>query len=468
MGISSSRQEKANNVAINRRVSAFDPKLIKGAQKSKRRRRSSSRIVKKTDANVCPDPESTWLKVKTDLPVSGCDHCVIGGFDPSGRIEVVNMDTATFVFPALSRQARRKKKSSKVKRGFARESPGGKYRSNNNGENSSRDVSSRKRQSSALKPGLFLVLDGHGSSGHVLVELVQDFITKNVTDAAATSLLSKGNEKQVEKFSIELFEGCQKMLENEVKEEGAFSGCTATLALLTGSYLHVASIGDCTAVLINRNASHPHWSASKGYSANRGGGAILEDKEDHSGYSNSSYVNSDSTWAGSERKRNKFFPVQTSLMHRATDASERERIIKAGGRVEPMSDGNGNFVGPPRVWKMGANIPGLCSTRSFGDFVGHELGVIHVPEIYHRQIDGTEAYLVIASDGLWEVMTMDEVTEFLDHALSKPDLITRHENRCGELLAKEAQRRWLRLVLHEETIVDDIAVLVVVFQTHHG
>ena len=39
-----------------------------------------------------------------------------------------------------------------------------------------------------------------------------------------------------------------------------------------------------------------------------------------------------------------------------------------------------------------------------------------------------------------------------------------YENRCGELLAKEAQRRWLSLVLHDDVLVDDIAASVLVFK----
>ena len=46
---------------------------------------------------------------------------------------------------------------------------------------------------------------------------------------------------------------------------------------------------------------------------------------------------------------------------------EKERIIKAGGRVEPFKDERCGFVGPYRVWFKHDNYPGLAMSRSFGD-----------------------------------------------------------------------------------------------------
>ena len=83
-------------------------------------------------------------------------------------------------------------------------------------------------------------------------------------------------------------------------------------------------------------------------------------------------------------------------------------------------------------------------------------------------------------------MTIEEVTEFVGlilqarGVLGSPGKSKRrsanrrggatgnYENRCGELLAKEAQRRWLSLVLHDDVLVDDIAASVVVFKSRDG
>ena len=39
-----------------------------------------------------------------------------------------------------------------------------------------------------------------------------------------------------------------------------------------------------------------------------------------------------------------------------------------------------------RVWLKNAEIPGLAMTRSFGDKVGCQAGVIAEPEIYETEI----------------------------------------------------------------------------------
>ena len=79
-------------------------------------------------------------------------------------------------------------------------------------------------------------------------------------------------------------------------------------------------------------------------------------------------------------------------------------------------------------------------------------------------------------------MTVEEVTEFVGLILQARGVFGspakskrrnggrrgvasgNYENRCGELLAKEAQRRWLSLVLHDDVLVDDIAASVLVFK----
>jgi len=51
-------------------------------------------------------------------------------------------------------------------------------------------------------------------------------------------------------------------------------------------------------------------------------------------------------------------------------------------------------------------------TRSFGDGLAKSIGVIAVPDIFTHQITQNDSIIVIASDGLWEFMTNDEVIFF--------------------------------------------------------
>lgn len=67
---------------------------------------------------------------------------------------------------------------------------------------------------------------------------------------------------------------------------------------------------------------------------------------------------------------NKWEVVNISVDHKPSLPSERERIIKNGGRIDCQKDLFGNPLGPLRVWLPKIDIPGLAMTRSFGDKVG--------------------------------------------------------------------------------------------------
>lgn len=74
-----------------------------------------------------------------------------------------------------------------------------------------------------------------------------------------------------------------------------------------------------------------------------------------------------------------------------------------------MRDENNNFVGPPRVWLPDDNIPGLGMSRSFGDKIGSQVGVIAKPEIMEWVLSEEDKFIMIASDGIWEFMDSEEV-----------------------------------------------------------
>lgn len=80
---------------------------------------------------------------------------------------------------------------------------------------------------------------------------------------------------------------------------------------------------------------------------------------------------------------------------------EERRIIQSGGRVQAYSDEQGNPIGPARVWLIDENIPGLAMSRSFGDYVAAQVGVISIPEIIKHQFLN-DKFMIVASDGIWE------------------------------------------------------------------
>ena len=80
---------------------------------------------------------------------------------------------------------------------------------------------------------------------------------------------------------------------------------------------------------------------------------------------------------------------QVTHDHRATDQQERHRILKAGGQI---TDG--------RVW--GALMP----SRTLGDFPWKEKpGLSAEPDIVEYELRDEDHYLVMGSDGLFDVLS---------------------------------------------------------------
>ena len=95
--------------------------------------------------------------------------------------------------------------------------------------------------------------------------------------------------------------------------------------------------------------------------------------------------------------------------HKPNDPTECQRIVQAGGRVDSYRDLNGNKIGPDRVWLKEEDLPGLAMSRSFGDQVAGTVGVIAEPECREVTLTPDDKVIVLASDGVWEFMTNEEV-----------------------------------------------------------
>lgn len=83
-------------------------------------------------------------------------------------------------------------------------------------------------------------------------------------------------------------------------------------------------------------------------------------------------------------------------------AEEMDRIHQCGGVVSRLTDEQGNRIGPYRIWRKGGNMPGLAMSRSIGDKIASQLGVIPTPIV--QEFDyapGQDQFLVMASDGVW-------------------------------------------------------------------
>jgi len=129
-----------------------------------------------------------------------------------------------------------------------------------------------------------------------------------------------------------------------------------------------------------------------------------------------------------------------------------DRIIASGGKVEPYRDNFGNFVGPERVWKKEGDVPGLAMSRSFGDEIAHTIGVIVNPEINEYQLLNEDKFIILASDGIWEFISSEEVVNIVKDFYIDNDI-----EGAITYLYKEASKRWIM----EEEVIDDITVILV-------
>ena len=73
--------------------------------------------------------------------------------------------------------------------------------------------------------------------------------------------------------------------------------------------------------------------------------------------------------------------------HKPTEPDEQKRILAAGGIIK-----NGRVQGS------------LAVSRAFGDFLYKARGVIATPEVDKYEIGEEDQFIVIATDGLWDVV----------------------------------------------------------------
>jgi len=138
-----------------------------------------------------------------------------------------------------------------------------------------------------------------------------------------------------------------------------------------------------------------------------------------------------------------------TIDHKPDLPAEKARIEAKGGRVFAVEYDDG-VDGPARVWLGHMDVPGLAMSRSLGDAVAHSAGVSSEPEFFEYEFSqGREdLILVMASDGLWEFMTDQEV---MDIAVN-----TTEPRFAVDRLISESNERWMR----EEQVIDDTTVCV--------
>ncbi|OIT38502.1 PREDICTED: probable protein phosphatase 2C 33 [Nicotiana attenuata] len=280
------------------------------------------------------------------------------------------------------------------------------------------------------------VFDGHGPHGHFVAKRVRDSLplklsahweinikndddvvretSANTLYSADASLISVDEESRV---SIDVdktekqpevlqtlkdsFLKAYKFMDRELRGYNRIncfcSGTTAVTLVKQGQDLVIGNVGDSRAVLATR------------------------DKDDS------------------------LMAVQLTVDLKPNLPVEAERIRKCKGRVFALR----NEPEVARVWLPNSDSPGLAMARAFGDFCLKDFGLIAVPEISYRCLTEKDQFIVLATDGIWDVLSNDQVVNIVASASPR--------SFAARSLVEVAVRAWR--TEYPTSKVDDCAVV---------
>ncbi|KAL9225156.1 hypothetical protein vseg_001109 [Gypsophila vaccaria] len=242
------------------------------------------------------------------------------------------------------------------------------------------------------------VYDGHGPWGH--------FVAKWVSKNLPSLLLSNWQETiDVHSFGIDLDpkfsqQSCEaqnfyiwkqtysrtcftidKELEYHPRIDSSDSGTTALTVVRQDDVLTVANVGDSRAVLATITAD----------------GNLV--------------------------------PVQLTVDLKPNLPEEAERITRSRGRVICSRDEPGVY----RVWPPN-NGPGLALSRALGDHSLKKYGVSSEPQVTQRHININDQFVILATDGVWDVISNEEAVQIVSSAPTR--------EHSAKRLVKHAANAW--------------------------
>ena len=117
---------------------------------------------------------------------------------------------------------------------------------------------------------------------------------------------------------------------------------------------------------------------------------------------------------------NKWKTTQLSIDHKPNNPNESKRIISYNGRIDKYKNEFGEEYGPFRVFgKDDYSYPGLSLSRTIGDMDAKKWGVIYEPEFFKYELKEKDKIIILATDGLWEILSNEEVVEIVGECFNK-------------------------------------------------
>ncbi|GAB4852627.1 hypothetical protein Ancab_016841 [Ancistrocladus abbreviatus] len=251
----------------------------------------------------------------------------------------------------------------------------------------------------------FGVFDGHGEYGAQCSQFVKRKLCENLLRNS--------------RFHVDAVEACHAAFLTTNSQlhadslDDSMSGTTAITILVRGRRLYVANTGDSRAVIAQR----------------QGKDIVAVD------------LSIDQTpFRADELERVKFSGARVLTLDQIEGLKNPD--VQCWG-TEEADDGD-----PPRLWVPTGMYPGTAFTRSIGDSVAETIGVVANPEIIVLEVTPDYPFFVVASDGVFEFLSSQNVVEMVAQYEDPRDA-------CAAIVA-ESYRLWLQY----ETRTDDITVIV--------
>ncbi|XP_047083885.1 probable protein phosphatase 2C 66 [Lolium rigidum] len=112
---------------------------------------------------------------------------------------------------------------------------------------------------------------------------------------------------------------------------------------------------------------------------------------------------------------NNLTAVQLTVDLKPNLPKEAARIQQCRGRVFALQD----EPEVSRVWLPNNDSPGLAMARAFGDFCLKDYGLISVPEISYRRLTEKDEFIILATDGVWDVLSNKDAVDIVAAAPSR-------------------------------------------------
>lgn len=291
--------------------------------------------------------------------------------------------------------------------------------------------------------GLFGVFDGHGDGGHASNYIASNIWTKLHTqkDWMTAVTLNNNNAAQhhdngvaADMFSSALTSACYE-LDDELRKDTTRpkdGGTTAIMALVCNDQIIVANVGDSRCILVKKNKTTATMTDAHEEEAKKKENiVVIPMSEDHKPNLPNERARIES--AGLTIQSD-IVPVDSKMIVNNDDNSVDESI-------PPAAISSTATIVVHRVRKSNKNLLGV--SRAFGDYdyksntelSSLQQAVVCTPEIIIRErVDNEDMYLILACDGIWDVMTNEDVGTFVARRVKEEMQNLNSSSGCNELL----------------------------------